>query len=158
MSDATVMWFRSKVDWWLGVLVLLPPLLSVAALVASLIGGRTGPVITASAICVLVIALYVLFVVPVRYGIGTHELTIRSGVTRKRILLDAITEVTATRNPRSSPGFSLDRLEVRTRAGGSPTAIISPANRDVFLDSLAARSGLTRERDRLVRPAGSTAV
>jgi len=158
MSDATVMWFRSKVDWWLGVLVLLPPVLSFTALAASLMSGRTGPILAAGAICVLVVALYALFVVPVRYGIGSDELTVRSGVTRKRIPLDAIAEVTATRNPQSSPGFSLDRLEVRTHAGGLPAAIISPADRDVFLDSLAVGSGLTREGDRLVRATDSSAV
>jgi hypothetical protein len=58
--------------------------------------------------------------------------------------------VVPTRNPLSSPALSLDRLHIRY--GGSRMGImISPVNKAVFLQDLAARvDGLEFESDRVV--------
>lgn len=143
------MWFPSKVDWWLGIILALLPFASLGVLVAS-----DPAEVMAGAVSGLVIAaLYGLLVFPMRYGIARDELIVRFGVVRQRIPLDTIQEVVPTHNPLSSPALSLDRLAVRTGTGLLSATMISPADRDAFLSTLAMHSGLRRDGDRLVRVA-----
>jgi hypothetical protein len=61
-----------------------------------------------------------------------------------------------TRNPPSSPALSLDRLRVQFGRGWGKAVMISPADRNGFLDDLARKAGLNREGDRLFRePSGA---
>jgi hypothetical protein len=68
-----------------------------------------------------------------------------------RIPLGDIVEVRPTRSPLSSPALSLDRLHIRFGEGFFKAAMISPADRQELLGELAARAGLQRDGDRLVR-------
>ena len=56
-----------------------------------------------------------------------------------------------TRNPAGSPALSLDRLRVQYGQGFFKGVMISPVDRNRFLDELAQKAGLKREGDRLVR-------
>ena len=150
MPSQGVVWFTSKVDWRLGMLLVLPPLGSLAVLVAGLTSSdRVGVAIGALA-CLFVVALYALVVLPVRYGVGSEELIIRFGVVRQRVRFASIIEVASTRSPLSSPALSLDWLAVRTGAGRFSMTMISPNDREAFLGLLAARAGLRRDGGRLV--------
>lgn len=151
MSKHDVLWYPSKVDWWLAVILVLIPVLEVATVIWSLISGDTAAILWSVGSAVFIVVLYALVVIPVRYGISDRELIIRFGLIRQRVPLAAITEVRPTRSPLSSPALSLDRLAIRTRKGFLPAAQISPANREQFLKTLAARAGLQREGDRLIR-------
>jgi len=155
MSDMDVVWYPSKIDWWLGLILVLVPLVSLGVLAASLTSDDPAEIMIAVVVCVATAALYGLLVLPVRYGIARDELIIGFGVVRQRIRLDAIQQVKPTHNPLSSPALSLDRLEIRTGSGLFSAIMISPANREEFLATLAMRSGLRRDGDRLVRPVGS---
>jgi len=86
-----------------------------------------------------------------RYGIDDEHLHVRFGVCRQRIPLKDISEVHPTRNPLSSPALSLDRLHVQFGEGVFKAVMISPADRDRFLDELADKAKLKCEGDRLVR-------
>ena len=86
-----------------------------------------------------------------RYGIARDDLIIRFGVVRQRIRLDEIREVVPTHNPLSSPALSLDRLAIRTGPSIFSGTMISPADREVFLATLALRTGLRQDGNRLVR-------
>lgn len=151
MSDVSVTWFPSKVDWWLRIALFLPPIGSLAALGSSFANQDRAETVMAAATCVGVGALYALFVVPIRYGIGPEKLIVRFGVFRQRIALDAIEEVSPTHNPLSSPALSIDRLAVRTGSGLLSATMISPTDREAFLTLLAANSGMRRADDRLTR-------
>lgn len=153
MSDSSTMWFPSKVDWWLGIILALLPFVSLGVLAASLASGDPAETIAGVVTGLVTAALYGLLVFPMRYGIARDELIVRFGVVRQRIPLHTIQEVVPTHNPLSSPALSLDRLAVRTGAGLLSETMISPANRDAFLSTLAMHSGLRREGDRLVRVA-----
>jgi hypothetical protein len=144
-------WYRSKVDWWIGLLLCLPPVTAVAACVALAQGGNTSDLPWGLAAAVFVFALYLGVVFPLRYGLDDTHLLVRFGVCRKRIPLADISEVRPTHNPLSSPALSLDRLHVQFGPGLFNAVMISPADRDRFLDDLARRAGLKREGDRLVR-------
>lgn len=147
-------WYRSKVDWWLGLILIVVPLVSLAVLVASFRSSDRVELVVAIMTCIFIAALYGLLIIPVRYGIAEDELIIRFGVVRWRVRLRAIEEVKPTRNPLSSPALSLDRLAVRTGPGLLSMTLISPADREDFLKLLAMRSGLGWDGNRLVRVVG----
>jgi len=151
LSDEGFVWFRSKIDWWLWPLLLVPPFAALAVLVSGVVRGSREDVIAGIVGCVFVAVLYVLFVIPVRYGIGLDVLVVRFGVFRARIAFDRIERVSPTRNPLSSPALSIDRIAVRTGPGILSFTMISPDDRETFLSTLASRSGLGRSGDELVR-------
>ncbi|MDO8944476.1 MAG: PH domain-containing protein [Desulfobacterales bacterium] len=153
MSDSSTVWFPSMVDRWLGVILALLPLISLGVLAASLTGDDPADLVAAIVSCVFTAAIYGLLVFPMRYGIARDELIIRFGVVRQRIPLEAIQEVVPTHNPLSPPALSLDRLAVRTGTSLFSETMISPADREDFLSTLATYSGLKRDGDRLVRVA-----
>jgi hypothetical protein len=102
-----------------------------------------------------------LFVWPVTYdpeatrADGEPILLVRGGrLLRYEIPIDQITEVKPATYQTSSPALSLDRLEIKypTPNGFRRSLLISPRDRDGFLDELARRAGnLERTGDRLTR-------
>jgi len=79
------------------------------------------------------------------------QLIVRFGVVRTRIPLAELTKVEPTRNPLASPALSLDRLSIVSGPGLTGTVMISPADREGFLNELASKTGLKRVGDRLER-------
>jgi hypothetical protein len=150
-KDESVNWYPSKVDGWLIPLLALPPISATIVCVSLAASGKPGAAIIGAVILGFVAALYLGLIFPLRYGVGHEELTIRSGICRKRIPLANITEVRPTRNPLSSPALSLDRLHVQFGQGLFGAVMISPDDREGFLADLAAKAGLSREGERLFR-------
>jgi hypothetical protein len=144
-------WYRSKVDWWLVPLLALPPVVLVAVCAALLFSGKTSELPWLLLPLLLVFGIYFGLVFPMRYGIDDAQLLVRFGLCTQRIPLADISEVHPTHNPLSSPALSLDRLHVQYGRGLFKAVMISPAERDRFLDDLARKAGLRREGDRLVR-------
>jgi hypothetical protein len=68
------------------------------------------------------------------YTITDTELLVRSGPVDRRVALNEITGITPTRSARSSPGLSLDRLEVRYGEQGS--ILVSPKDKTGFAAAL----------------------
>jgi len=151
MPGETMEWYRSKVDWWLVPLLCLPPVASIAVCINLVLEGKMSELPWGIAAVLFVAGLYLGLVVPIKYGLDDSTLVVRFGVCRQRIALEDILEVRLTHNPLSSPALSLDRLRVQFGSGPFKVVMISPADRDRFLDDLLERSGLTREGDRLVR-------
>jgi hypothetical protein len=142
-------WYPSKVDGWIAVALAAGPLMTVAALVGTVVAGSG---VWAASLGVLVfVAIYAGLVFPMRYGIDDTHVIVRHGLVRQRIPLDAITEVFPTRNPLSSPALSLDRIAIKFGKGFFKSAMISPAAKSEFLSELAERADLRRDNDRLVR-------
>lgn len=143
-SSEVSRWYRSKVDRWVGVLLVVPPIASGVALVSLAAAGRLG---LAGLIGPAFVALlYVGLVFPIRYGLGPQVLVVRFGLVRRRIPLDAIRAVEPTNSPLSSPALSLDRLRIVFGDGLAGTVMISPDNRDAFLADLLARCPLRRSQ------------
>src|SRR5574340_1050732 len=152
MSDAEVRWFRSKIDWWMWLLLVALPLIELGGLAAALGDGDAEAVISMAVGCGLVAAIYGLLAIPVRYGVSRDRLVVRFGVVRHHIDLATIREVYPTHNPLSAPALSLDRLAIRTGDGPLGTSLVSPSEREEFLSALASGAGLVRNNGRLVRP------
>ena len=137
-------WFPSKVDWWLALVLLLTPAVS---LVAALSVPESERIIGLASVA-FIAAIYLGLLFPMRYGIGDEHLIVRFGLVRKRIPLATIRHVRPTRNPLSSPALSLDRLRIEHDGGA---VMISPARRREFLAELEAAARLRRDGDALVR-------
>ena len=151
MSTATTEWYPSKVDWWLVPLLSLAPVASIVACISLVLEGQLAALPWAVGGVLFVLGVYLGLVIPMKYGLDDTTLVVRFGICRQRIALADILEVRPTHNPLSSPALSLDRLRIQFGPGLFKVVLISPADRDRFLDDLAGKAGLTREGDRLVR-------
>ncbi len=148
MADDGAVWFTSKVDWWIGAMLFIPPLSALFLLVAGLLHGQLAYGFTPAAVT---LTIYGGLVFPMRYGISDDELIVRFGLMRSRVPLAKINLVEPTANPLSAPALSLDRLEIRWGEGLFQATMISPADKDGFLTLLAEKAGLTRDGETLRR-------
>jgi len=151
MHDQSVRWYNSKVDWWIALLLCVPPTVSLIVVVSLFVDGKQSEIPAAIVAALLVGGIYVGLIFPMRYGLDDHQLIVRFGTCRQRIPFESILEVRRTRNPLSSPALSLDRLHVRFGEGLFKAVMISPAAKEQFLEDLAKNSGLQRAGERLVR-------
>jgi hypothetical protein len=133
--------YRSRVDAWLW-LAALAPLLALW-LIISIGPGPDRIYARPFLICVLCAVLLLLSwtLLATCYTIDAQYLSVRCGPLRWRILLKDIRGVTATRDPRTGPALSLDRLRIDYR-GGAPM-LVSPADKSAFLADLRARGVAT---------------
>jgi len=151
MPAEQMKWYRSKIDWWLGLILCVPPVVSITVCIALALAGDTSGLLVGFAMVLFVVGIYFGLVFPMRYGLDDTHLLVRFGICRQRIPLAAISEVTPTHNPLSSPALSLDRLRVQFGQGFFKAMMISPTDRNSFLNELAQKAGLKREGDRLFR-------
>lgn len=137
--------FRSKVDVWLGVILIGAAVITVGAVLAVALGGSilSGLVIAPVLIFTAILPLWLLK--STYYVLNDTQLTIHSGPFEWRVRLENIQAITRTRNPLSSPALSLDRL--RIDYGPRKSIMISPLDREGFLTELEIqRQNLKREQ------------
>ncbi|HVF68838.1 MAG TPA: PH domain-containing protein [Pyrinomonadaceae bacterium] len=145
--------YRSKKDLWLFGLVWGAVLAPLAVGLFNVVGGNAEVGWTFLRVGVVTAAAVLLTTFPLNYEIASGELVARSGLMRWRVPLDAIQEVSPSRNPASSPAWSLDRLRVEYLKGArTHTLYVSPEDKAAFLYDLAgATPGLELRGDRAVR-------
>ena len=128
---------RSKIDLWLlGAIVLVP------VLILEFIAGDSGVNQYRVDLLTLLIVIIVLggiggLYATTYYTITSDMLLVRSGPFAWVIPLREITRIEPTRNPASSPAFSLDRLSIYYGLGNR--LIISPTDKENFLATLRKR-------------------
>ena len=137
-TDVDPQIFKSRVDWWLGVVLALIPVLSVAVLVGAVVSGDAVEVWVAIGTFVLTVALFRGVVFPMRYELHETKIVIQFGFVRWSAPYTKIREVEYSRNPLSAPALSLRRLRLDT--GQALSTYISPPDRKAFMDALAARA------------------
>ena len=138
--------FPSKVDTWIGVVLVAAPLVSLLGGISAIAAGAwmagLFPI-------VFIFGLYGLAVWPVGYVLEDDALVIRFGMMRSRVPYGAIRAVRPTKTMLSSPALSLDRLHVD--AGNALGPNISPADREGFYAALMKKAPqLKREGEALV--------
>jgi hypothetical protein len=124
--------FRSKIDTWLIVVLVL------ASLVPFWVAYEGWRVKHLELMLVGIIPfLTLIFVFPTEYWFEGDNLIVRGGVIRYTIDLRSITKVEPTRDLTSSPALSLDRLRIYT-----PTLAlnVSPKEKEEFLAELKRRA------------------
>jgi len=142
MDDRT---YPSKVDTWVGLLLGVS---AVALIGAVILAIREGEVL-ALVVLSISIAVYaaVIFGIgfPCRYTLTSDALLIQSGFLRFRLPYAEITGAELSRSPLSAPAWSLQRVKIHT---GSSVGfqLVSPVDREAFLDELLQRVGSTPTR------------
>ncbi len=116
--------FKSKVDAWLILLALGPPIVIFGALILS--AARAGHLsdprfLNVLAVMIIIGAFVGMLFRSTHYRIADGVLLIRCGIFRWRVLIRTITSVTPTRSPASSPVLSLDRLRVECDGRANPS-------------------------------------
>ena len=152
-SSSFVLTFPSKVDRWIPWLMAVPLSLSVVAVISALLAHPPLP----AAVLIVSVEVVILVFVPrtlksTRYLVGDRELIVRSGLFRWRIAIDSIESIQPSRSLQSSPALSFDRLEI-TYEGGR-RLLISPQDREGFLDAVVARSRHLHRAGEQVRRTG----
>ena len=133
---------RSKVDGWLGFLILglfLSGVVSAGWGVFLLLSGGLGFGLYILLSGAFLIALIVGLVWPVHYTLGAEELIVQSGLLRSRYRYEILTGAAPSRNVLSSPALSLDRIKI-TYKGRIGFFMISPDDKDRFMRDLAERA------------------
>jgi len=163
-GEMSVMVYRTKIDSWLPIVLVLPIVLPAGFGLTILMSGIAAAPLGWFLLIVSlgVVVLFSLLLWPCDYDPGASGadgepiLLVRGGLIRYKIPLAQISEVRPSRDMTSSPAGSLDRLKVvyttPTPSGFHRSLLISPRDRDGFLDELARRaSNLERDGSSLVR-------
>ena len=128
--------YRSKVDGKIaGVTVLTIAVLIVAG--ATMPDRNHDTAIVLHAVSLFCLALCVWTLLGTYYVIDATSLVVRSGPFHWTVALRDIRSVQATRDIRSGPALSFDRLRIEYEAGR--VLLISPREKDAFLADLARR-------------------
>lgn len=123
--------YRSKIDWWLLALILVP---MVTAGVAGVRYGKEEVLL--SLVPPIIIVAYVFSCV--KYTLNDGILNVKAGfLVNQDISVEDIKSVTKTFNPLSAPALSINRLEIKYGSGFNYT-LISPKNRQQFIADLLA--------------------
>ena len=119
--------FKSKIDWWLGLILVYPIFLSITALLeGEWIGllGLTG-----------VVGFILILSKTTQYNINENQLVVKSTwIVNERIDISKITKIEKSNSILSSPALSLDRLLVRYNKYDE--VLISPKEKQEFIDEL----------------------
>ena len=140
--------FRSKIDAWLGLLLLATGAIVAGSSVRLMMAPLGALRLLGLPLLLLGTGLPMWLLATTRYAVEPELLRIYSGPLRWVVPLREITRVTRSRNPLSAPAFSLDRL--RIDYGTGRWCLVSPADRAGFLRALQERgvpvAGATGER------------
>ncbi|UOG73207.1 PH domain-containing protein [Hymenobacter tibetensis] len=121
--------FKSAVSWWL-----VGPIFLFLMGVPLISWQHPAAFLTSAAMCWLTSAYVFYMMRTTLYTLTPTHLVVQCGLWRMQVALDSITKVMPTRNPLSSPAFSLDRLEISY--GKYDTVLVSPVNKLNFLQAL----------------------
>ncbi|BDY04677.1 PH domain-containing protein [Ferrimonas sp. YFM] len=130
------MTFRSKIDTWLLVVLLV-------AIAGSLYGAAEAVRIDSgwviAGVLIITAGLLVWLLVSTKYVVSDEMLRVQAGPFSWQINIESIRSVRETRNPLSSPALSLDRLEISYGAG--QTIMVSPTDKERFLKAIGQSGG-----------------
>ena len=125
--------FRSKIDVWVGGVILLGILVSGAVAIGLLL--QKG-IASLAVIPLLATGLALWLLIETWYAVTATDLIVHSGPFRTTVPISSIRAIRPTRTIVSAPALSLDRLEV-SHAGGA--LVISPADKAGFIRALRER-------------------
>lgn len=131
--------FTSKKDWWLTMIVWGSMLFAIGGggFALSVMPPTIGELLVVGALSILLPIFLIWTWLTTYYVLDENNLIIKYGPFQKTIPLDTILSVRKTTNPLSSPALSLQRLEISY--GNYDFVLISPKDRDEFMDILAER-------------------
>lgn len=129
--------FRSRVDWWLPLLVVGVPVAILLRVVRSS-GTPRGELVTAVLVAAASLGFLGWLLLSTHYTFEDDALVIRSGPLRSAVPYARITRVEHSRSVLAAPAMSLHRLMIHF--GVADFAVVSPADRGGFLHALRDRA------------------
>lgn len=129
--------FRGKVDTWIVGIIAIP--LGILPVAVWLEGGSTEEVMAFMGLIFVLGTLSIGSIYRIKYVLTDDHLIASMSIFRQRIPLHAIQEVYPTRNPLSAIAASLDRLAVRFSEGPRGMILVSPLEKQSFVQALADR-------------------
>ena len=126
--------FKSRVDTWLAVLILLSMGLCIYGAGYAILEGELLGNLVALFMIGTGVLLPLWLLLTTRYSVSDDDLDIRCGPFRWQIRRDTITSIKPSNNPLSSPALSLDRL--RIRYDGGRYVLVSPRDKAGFIRAL----------------------
>lgn len=126
--------FRSKVDLWLGCVLLLSIALCLGISAMLVMQMEAVSVCIAVFIASLGAGLPLWILLGTHYTVDTDKLRVQSGPFSWTFPLSDIHRVQETRNPLSGPALSLDRLQIDYQPGKS--ILVSPKDKHAFLQAI----------------------
>ena len=124
--------FTSKVDGWYFLVMAGVLAASAYAAVPAALAGRWW----AFLILIAPFGLMTWNLLSTSYVIGAETLSVRCMLFRKSIPLSSISRLRGSRDFRSSPALSLDRIEV---LADTDSVLVSPSDQQDFVDAIRAR-------------------
>ena len=125
--------FRSKIDLWLLIVLIITAVIPLTQAMAALQNGANWiPHVLISGLLAL---SFLWLLLSTNYAIGRDTLMIQSGPFRWRIPKREITQITPSRSVISSPALSLDRLKIEY-AGGRNSILVSPKDKNGFIQAV----------------------
>lgn len=124
--------YSSKVDWWLGMILVSVPLFIIGIgiyLMPLSQGGSVVAIISGLFTGGLIVAL----TFPCRYILDDEGLLIQSGFIKEKIKYTSIRSAEPSSNPLSAPALSLRRVKIVLDSG---FRLISPKDRGGFIAEL----------------------
>ena len=119
--------FKSKIDWWFGLILVYPIFLSITALLEGEWIGLLG--------LVGVVGFILILSKTTQYIINENQLIVKSTwIVNERIDISKIKKIEKSNSILSSPALSLDRLLVRYNKYDE--VLISPKEKKEFIDEL----------------------
>ena len=119
--------FKSKIDWWFGLILVYPIFLSITALLEGEWIGLLG--------LAGVVGFILILSKTTQYIINENQLIVKSTwIVNQRIDISKITKIEKSNSILSSPALSLDRLLVRYNKYDE--VLISPKEKKEFIDEL----------------------
>ena len=128
--------YRTKIDWWLGILLGGTMILMLYIVIEPLIHGEGIQLgMTIVSVITLLIVLPLFFI---KYTFYSTHLLISCGIYGKeRVEYHLIRQMKETKNPISSAAMSLDRLQIDyMEKGYHQTVLISPVRKKDFIERL----------------------
>ena len=119
--------YKSKVDWWLGIVLVYPIFRSVASIIEGEWIGYIG---------IVLCLLFIVFISKsTRYIISENYLIIKCMfIVNDKIEISKIRKIEKTNSILSSPALSLDRISIKFNKYDE--VYISPKERQSFIDEL----------------------
>lgn len=119
--------FKSKIDWWFGLVLVYPIFVSIKTILEGEWMGLLG--------LGVVVGLILVFSKTTRYIINENQLIVKSTwIVNERIDISKITKIEKSNSVLSSPALSLDRLRIRYNKYDE--ILISPKEKKEFTDEL----------------------
>jgi membrane protein YdbS with pleckstrin-like domain len=134
--------YPSRVDIWLVAVTIAPLVLLLGFTIATYSQAPAAALVNLGVIGMLVL-IGALFAYPCDYTLAESELVIRSGVIRQRIAYRDITGIEKSGSLWAGPALSLRRVKI-SYAGRFQ--LISPREREEFIDDLSSRLAAARSR------------